>query len=104
MFKRSGGKGLVFYDVYADGFKLQVFADARNFSDFQDGTGLERFMKQMNETKLGCVKSAHMYRRMALKGSHGNGWPLNLVMDSYCTKLTPDYPPACLSYGETTQW
>merc|ERR1719482_743348 len=55
MFKRSGGKGLVFYDVYADGFKLQVFADARNFSDFQDGTGLERFMKQMNETKRGDV-------------------------------------------------
>ena len=52
MFKRSGGKGLVFYDVFADGLKLQVFADARNFSDFQDDTGLERFMKLMNETKV----------------------------------------------------
>jgi len=53
MFKRSGGKGLVFYDLYADGAKVQVFADARNFSDCQGDGGLEKFMKLMNEAKRG---------------------------------------------------
>ena len=52
MFKRAGGKGLVFYDIVADGVKLQVFADARNFSAFQGDDGLGKFMKLMNETKV----------------------------------------------------
>ena len=51
--KRSGGKGLVFYDLTADGVKLQVFADAKKFKAFQGDDGLAGFMKLMNETKRG---------------------------------------------------
>ena len=53
--KRSGGKGLVFYDLNADGAKLQIFADARNFTAFQGDGGLAGFMQLMNETKRGDV-------------------------------------------------
>ena len=48
MFKRAGGKGLVFYDIYADGIKLQAFCDARNFTAFQGDDGLTKFMALMN--------------------------------------------------------
>ena len=53
MSKRSGGKGLVFYDIHADGFKVQVFADARNFTEFKGDNALVGFMALMNSTKRG---------------------------------------------------
>ena len=53
MSKRSGGKGLVFFDIHADGLKLQVFADARNFTAFKGEDGLVGFMGLMNSTKRG---------------------------------------------------
>ena len=31
---RSGGKGLVFYDLYGEGKKVQIFANAQKFKDF----------------------------------------------------------------------
>ena len=57
MSKRAGGKGLVFFDIHADGYKVQVFSDARNFTAFGgDGEGLAGFMKLMNEVKRGdCI-------------------------------------------------
>jgi lysyl-tRNA synthetase class 2 len=53
MSKRAGGKGLVFYDIHADGLKLQLFCDARNFSAFQGEDGLVGFMGLMNVVKRG---------------------------------------------------
>jgi len=55
MSKRSGGKGLVFYDVHADGFKLQLFCSHANFAAFQGDQGLVGFMKLMNDVKRGDV-------------------------------------------------
>ena len=51
MSKRAGGKGLVFYDLHADGTKVQVFADAKGFAEF--GGDLEKFMALMNSIKRG---------------------------------------------------
>jgi len=51
MSKRAGGKGLVFYDLHADGVKVQVFADAKGFQEF--GGDLEKFMALMNSIKRG---------------------------------------------------
>lgn len=69
MSKRSGGKGLVFYDIHADGVKVQIFADARNFTAFQGEKGLEGFMKLMNESKVpdaflpfACTMRTECYR------------------------------------------
>jgi len=53
--KRAGGKGLVFYDVHADGFKLQLFCSHANFVEFAGDAGLVSFMKLMNEVKRGDV-------------------------------------------------
>jgi len=55
MSKRSGGKGLVFYDIHADGLKLQLFCSHANFTEFAGETGLIGFMKLMNEAKRGDV-------------------------------------------------
>lgn len=53
MSKRAGGKGLVFYDIHADGLKLQIFCSHANFSAFQGEDGLSQFMALMNSTKRG---------------------------------------------------
>jgi len=53
MSKRAGGKGLVFLDIHSDGLKLQVFADARNFTAFQGDDALVGFMGLMNSAKRG---------------------------------------------------
>ena len=47
--KRAGGMGLVFFDLNADGFKLQVFADARKFDEFSGENGVVEFMKVLIE-------------------------------------------------------
>ena len=54
--KRSGGKGLVFYDIQGEGLKLQIFADKKKFTEFGEGDdGLVGFMKLMNNAKRGDV-------------------------------------------------
>jgi len=54
---RAGGKGLVFYDLAADGLKLQVFADARKFTEFGSlgDEMLPAFMKLANSIKRGDI-------------------------------------------------
>ena len=36
---RSGGKGLVFYDLFGEGQKVQIFANAQKFTEF---AGMEK--------------------------------------------------------------
>lgn len=36
---RSGGKGLVFYDLFGEGAKIQIFANAQKFTEF---AGMEK--------------------------------------------------------------
>ena len=56
MFKRFSGKKLVFFDLYADGLKLQVVASHDVFPAFQGGDeGLAAFTKLMNEAKRGDI-------------------------------------------------
>ena len=58
MGKRSGGKGLVFYDILGEGSKVQIFADAKKFTDFasmEKDEALAAFMKLANTIKRGDV-------------------------------------------------
>jgi len=55
---RAGGKGLVFYDIYGEGCKLQVFADARKITEFaslEPDAALVAFMTLANTLKRGDV-------------------------------------------------
>ena len=55
---RSGGKGLVFYDILGEGVKIQIFANAQKFSDFASMAKDEQvaaFMKLANTIKRGDV-------------------------------------------------
>jgi lysyl-tRNA synthetase class 2 len=86
--KRSGGKGLIFYDLNADGVKMQIFADARNFTAFQGDNGLAGFMKLMNETKRGDV--------IGVKGKPGRTkrgelsiFPTELTILTPCLHMIP---------------
>jgi len=56
--RRSGGKGLVFFDLRGDGCKVQIFADAREFREFDscaDAEKLPAFLKLMGTMKRGDV-------------------------------------------------
>lgn len=55
---RSGGKGLVFYDIIGEGVKIQIFANAQKFSDYAGMAKDEQvaaFMKLANTLKRGDV-------------------------------------------------
>ena len=55
---RSGGKGLVFYDIIGEGVKIQIFANAQKFSEYAGMAKDEQiaaFMKLANTLKRGDV-------------------------------------------------
>ena len=59
---RSGGKGLIFYDLYGEGKKVQIFANAQKFKDF---AGMEKDQ----------VSSPRTLPRWPV-AAHGSGWLL----------------------------
>jgi len=55
---RSGGKGLVFYDLFGEGAKVQIFANAQKFSEFasmEKEQQVAAFMALANTIKRGDI-------------------------------------------------
>ena len=93
--KRSGGKGLIFYDLNADGVKMQIFADARNFTAFQGDNGLAGFMKLVGEHFLsslgGRVVNTHPALSPSFPGMRGPAEALEYgVKVTGCTLFVVD--------------
>ena len=59
---RSGGKGLIFYDLYGEGKKVQIFANAQKFKDFAG----------MDKDKVSSPRTLPPWPVAA----HGSGWLL----------------------------
>ena len=88
MSKRSGGKGLVFYDIHGDGFKIQLFCSHANFTEFPGDAGLPGFMKLMNEAKRGDVVGVSGKPGKTKRGELSI-FPTTLIILTPCLHMIP---------------
>eukprot|EP00316_Scyphosphaera_apsteinii_P023585 CAMPEP_0119311634 /NCGR_PEP_ID=MMETSP1333-20130426/23179_1 /TAXON_ID=418940 /ORGANISM="Scyphosphaera apsteinii, Strain RCC1455" /LENGTH=592 /DNA_ID=CAMNT_0007316061 /DNA_START=20 /DNA_END=1798 /DNA_ORIENTATION=+ len=89
--KRSGGKGLVFFDLTGDGCKVQIFADASKFTEFKDLPKEQMaaaFMKLMNSVKRGDVVGVAGQPGKTKRGELSI-FPTTLVVLTPCLHMMP---------------